>query len=96
VLNIKARTTGNTLEKDINNLNLKRLDVEYNVDPLFRKTSSDFDEGGAKGLLLNHLNIGYDGGVIFDSSDLGSDVARSNETEKKPPTMIDCSTINGK
>jgi hypothetical protein len=38
------------------------------VDPLFKKTSADFDEGGARGLLLNHLHIGYDGRMIFDAS----------------------------
>lgn len=39
------------------------------VDPLFRKTSADFDEGGARGLLLNHLSISPDGQIIFDAGD---------------------------
>ena len=36
---------------------------------MFKKASADFDEGGAKGLLLNHLAIDSEGRVVFDSSD---------------------------
>ena len=39
------------------------------MDPLFKKASADFDEGGAKGLLLNHLAIDPQGRIVFDSSD---------------------------
>ena len=39
------------------------------MDPLFKKASADFDEGGAKGLLLNHLAIDHQGRIVFDSSD---------------------------
>lgn len=39
------------------------------MDPLFKKASADFDEGGAKGLLLNHLAIDGFGKIVFDSSD---------------------------
>lgn len=39
------------------------------MDPLFKKASADFDEGGAKGLLLNHLAIDGHGRIVFDSSD---------------------------
>ena len=30
-------------------LNAKKLDVTFAVDPLFRRTSAQFDEGGARG-----------------------------------------------
>jgi len=36
---------------------------------LFKKTSAAFDEGGAKGLLLNHLNVYNECEIIFDSND---------------------------
>lgn len=36
---------------------------------MFKKASADFDEGGAKGLLLNHLAIDSQGRIVFDSSD---------------------------
>ena len=50
-------------------LQLKKLELEFAVDPLFKKASADFDEGGAKGLLLNHLMIDSSGRIVFDSSD---------------------------
>ena len=36
---------------------------------MFKKAAADFDEGGAKGLLLNHLGTDSHGRVVFDSSD---------------------------
>ena len=48
---------------------MKKFELEFSVDPLFKKASADFDEGGAKGLLLNHLAIDAHGRIVFDSSD---------------------------
>lgn len=48
---------------------MKKFELEFSVDPLFKKASADFDEGGAKGLLLNHLSIDGQGRIVFDSSD---------------------------
>src|SRR5436305_4718118 len=45
------------------------MELEFAVDPLFKKASADFDEGGAKGRLLNHLSIDGTGRIVFDSSD---------------------------
>lgn len=59
----------NTLESNIEALNGKKLDKEMLVDPLFQKTSAAFDQGGARGLLLNHLAISS-GSLAFDSADL--------------------------
>lgn len=42
---------------------------------MFKKTSADFDEGGAKGLLLNHLMIDNQGRIVFDSSDDANDAS---------------------
>jgi condensin complex subunit 2 len=62
-----------TLAKNAAQLKSKKLDLEFSVDPLFRKTCEDFDEGGAHGLLMNHLSLGVgsEGAlrVIFDASD---------------------------
>ena len=38
-----------TLEATVENLNVKKFDLTFAVDPLFHKTSAQFDEGGAKG-----------------------------------------------
>ena len=55
---LKKETDGeNTLEKNLNNLNVNKYDVEFDLDPLFHKTSAKFDEGGSKGLLLNNIAV---------------------------------------
>lgn len=43
--------------------------MDFAVDPLFKKTSADFDEGGARGLLLNHLGVDQYCRLVFDASD---------------------------
>ncbi|KAJ3329353.1 hypothetical protein HDU76_008072 [Blyttiomyces sp. JEL0837] len=91
--------TGNTLEKDFSSLNVKKLDLEYLVDPLFRKTSADFDEGSASGLLLNHLSMANEGRIVFDASDDASITQKMTDdtsTHEFPRTMIDISKIREK
>ncbi|RPA98073.1 barren [Choiromyces venosus 120613-1] len=63
------RSSEATLAKDFTSLQIKKHDLELNVDPLFKKATADFDEGGAKGLLLNNLSIDSSGRIVFDSSD---------------------------
>lgn len=63
----KARET--TLAKNFAQLQVKHFDLEFAVDPLFKKTSADFDEGGAGGLLMNHLHVDDHIKVVFDASD---------------------------
>jgi condensin complex subunit 2 len=58
------------LVKDFNAITLKKFDLEFSVDPLFKKTSADFDEGGARGLLLNHLGTHEGLKIVFDASDV--------------------------
>lgn len=41
--------------------------VAFAVDPLYHQTSAQFDEGGAKGLLLNNLGVYGLCRVLFDS-----------------------------
>lgn len=69
----KNRWAGQTIVKDVSQLRSKKLDLEFSVDPLFKKTSADFDEGGAGGLLMNHLSLGFGTDsalrVVFDASD---------------------------
>ncbi|KAI1178714.1 condensin complex subunit 2/barren [Nemania sp. FL0916] len=65
----RQRSSEATLAPSFASLQLKKFDMEFAVDPLFKKASADFDEGGAKGLLLNHLMIDAQGRIVFDSSD---------------------------
>ena len=48
-----------TIERNTKALDINSFDLEFEVDPLFQKTSAAFDEGGVEGLLLNHLCIKY-------------------------------------
>ena len=91
-----------TLAKSAAQLRSKKLDLEFSVDPLFKKTCADFDEGGAHGLLMNHLSlgVGIDGGglrVVFDASDA---VAKSGDDEEadevEPPETVDLSELRGR
>ncbi|XP_059661098.1 condensin complex subunit 2 [Cornus florida] len=56
-----------TLESSFEALNVKKFDVAFAVDPLYHQTSAQFDEGGAKGLLLNNLGVYGSCRVLFDS-----------------------------
>ena len=60
------------------------------MDPLFKKASADFDEGGAKGLLLNHLAIDSQGRIVFDSSD------DTNDATADPENLARCEISKGK
>ncbi|KAG9014327.1 hypothetical protein FRB94_012733 [Tulasnella sp. JGI-2019a] len=65
----KAHRAEATLAKSLAQLQVKKLDLEFTVDPLFKKTSADFDEGGAMGLLMNHLGVDEYIRVVFDAGD---------------------------
>ncbi|RDX48261.1 barren [Lentinus brumalis] len=79
----KGYRSESTLAKNPAQLRTKKLELEFSVDPLFRKTCADFDEGGAQGLLMNHLGLTVtpDGSlrVVFDASD---SVAKDDEEEQ--------------
>jgi len=62
--------------------------LEFSVDPLFKKASADFDEGGAKGLLLNHLAIDSQGRIVFDSSDDAGDASGEGQATRRKNDMI--------
>ncbi|KAH7911044.1 condensin complex subunit 2/barren [Hygrophoropsis aurantiaca] len=93
----KAHRPESTLAKDASQLKNKKLDLEFRVDPLFKKTCADFDEGGAQGLLMNHLSLGVgtDGGmrVVFDASDSMGRVADDDEDEEEPQEDVDLSYL---
>ncbi|XP_048498513.1 condensin complex subunit 2 isoform X2 [Beta vulgaris subsp. vulgaris] len=66
-----------TVESSFEALNIKKFDVAFTVDPLYHQTSAQFDEGGAKGLLL--CNLGVYGGcrVLFDSQEVPAECISS-------------------
>ncbi|KAF9462939.1 condensin complex subunit 2/barren [Collybia nuda] len=92
----KQNRSAVTLAKDPSQLRSKKLDLEFSVDPLFKKTCADFDEGGAQGLLMNHLSLGMgsDGGlrVVFDASDSMGRV-EEDKAAYEPEDEIDLSYL---
>ena len=86
-----GRSSENTLAPSFASLQLKKMELEFSVDPLFKKASADFDEGGAKGLLLNHLSIDAQGRIVFDSSDDAGDASAegAQRTRKDAATQDD-------
>nr|KYP43613.1 Condensin complex subunit 2 [Cajanus cajan] len=69
-----------TLESSFEVLNVKKFDVAFAIDPLYRQTSAQFDEGGAKGLLMNNLGVYGRCRVLFDSLEVpGKCIASQNE-----------------
>jgi condensin complex subunit 2 len=78
------RSAEATLVNSFELLRLKKMELEFSVDPLFKKASADFDEGGAKGLLLNHLSIDGTGRIVFDSSDDAREVEEARQDSMEP------------
>ncbi|RQM21407.1 hypothetical protein B5M09_009795 [Aphanomyces astaci] len=63
-------TVANTIETNLKHINMKSVDLEFQVDPLFQKMSQAFDEGGAKGMLLVNLSVHNGCKIVLDSSNV--------------------------
>ncbi|KAK6946984.1 Condensin complex subunit 2/barren [Dillenia turbinata] len=79
-----------TLESSFEALNVKKFDVAFAVDPLYHQTTAKFDEGGAKGLLLNNLGVYGGCRVLFDSFEVPGRCI-SNSTHNDASDVIDIS-----
>ncbi|KAF1334096.1 Condensin complex subunit 2, partial [Globisporangium splendens] len=78
----RKHTAAKTIEKNLNNINLKNYELEFEADPLFHKMSQLFDEGGAKGMLLANLGL-YDGcKILLNSSDVSVSTRKPIVAEK--------------
>ena len=83
------RNSEATLASSFAPLQLKKFELEFSIDPLFKKASADFDEGGAKGLLLNNLAIDPQGKIVFDSSDGGDNTETPGIADGDLPAGIE-------
>ncbi|XP_038974901.1 condensin complex subunit 2 isoform X1 [Phoenix dactylifera] len=79
-----------TLESSFEALNVKKIEVAFTVDPLYHQTSAQFDEGGAKGLLLNNLGVYCGCRILFDSFE-APERSVLLETQNNKLEMIDLS-----
>lgn len=91
----KATRTEATLAKNPTQLHTKKPDLEFAVDPLFKKTSEDFDEGGAQGLLMNHLAVDNNLRVVFDASDTPGG-ADEDEPEEAVTILVPLDALRSK
>lgn len=82
------------MAKSFDVLKIKKFDLEFSVDPLFKKTKEDFDEGGAMGLLLNHLGVDGKGRLVFDAGDatLGDE---QDDMDPADEDMVDLGPLRG-
>jgi len=78
-------------------IKVKELELEFTVDPLFKKTCADFDEGGSGGILMSHLSVDSSMTIIFDASgkpfSQNSDDDSTAIPEEERPTLLDVSRL---
>ncbi|KAM0939546.1 putative condensin complex subunit 2/barren [Dioscorea sansibarensis] len=79
-----------TLESSFDALNVKKFDVAFTVDPLYHQTSAQFDEGGAKGLLLSNLGVYGGCRVLFDSFEV-PEISITSHRQAEQSELIDLS-----
>lgn len=89
----RARRAEATLHTNFEQQQLKKLELELSIDPLFRKMCADFDEGGAKGLLLNSLVVDKTGRVVFDG-EIDDENDEENEDNIEAKEEQDASASN--
>lgn len=88
--NRSAKRTGrSTLETNLSNITSHKLETDLAVDPLFHKMSAAFDEGGAKGMLMNNLPVGPQGQILFDSSEFAEDLSTSSQPQVENTESLD-------
>lgn len=64
----KRKKKAATIEKNLNNIDIHKFDLEFDVDPLFKKTSTQFDSGGGGGQFLCNLFLRDEGcQLLLDS-----------------------------
>lgn len=91
----KKRTKkNNTIESNLKNINVSKMDLEFEVDPLFKVMSAAFDEGGSSGLLLNNLRTFDDQqDLILDSTSAIVQLDHTDGLSQRKP--VDMSEIKG-
>lgn len=73
----------NTIEKNAKSLNMTQVDGENVTDPMFQKMSKAFDEGGAKGMLMNNLRLASSScSLVFSSNDVAGAAPKKVAVDK--------------
>lgn len=82
-----------TLEKSFEALDLKNFEMEFAVDPLFKKMCAEFDESGTRGFLTCSLSLDDRGQLMFDSSESTKLTELRNLEEMNEENMVDTSQL---
>ena len=81
--NVKVRRGQNTLETNLNKLNLTKYDLDTEVDPLFSIMTSKFNEINANGLLLNTIPLDERLNYILESKKVDNKNKKLNDDKNK-------------
>ena len=81
--NAKVRRGQNTLETNLNKLNLTKYDLDTEVDPLFSIMTSKFNEINANGLLLNTIPLDERLNYILESKKVDNKNKKLNNDNNK-------------
>ena len=65
---LKRKKKSSSIEKNLANINLSKLELEFDIDPLFKKVSAQFDSGAGGGQFLSTLQIRDDTSDMLLSS----------------------------
>ncbi|NXT88603.1 CND2 protein, partial [Anhinga rufa] len=64
----KKKLSFKTVEENLNNINVSEANRRYEVDPMFQKTATSFDECSTAGVFLTRLHTqSYHSELLFDS-----------------------------
>ena len=92
-LNIYLQKKTTTVESNLKNITTSKLDLAFEVDPMFQLMSEAFDEGGTMGLLHNTLRTFDDNQeLVLDSNTI---VGANNDIESSQNKPVDLSDIKG-
>ncbi|KAL3863722.1 hypothetical protein ACJMK2_005465 [Sinanodonta woodiana] len=85
-----------TVETNLKNINVNKLDLAIEVDPTFQLMSAAFDEGGTSGLLMNNLRCFDDSQeLVLDSTTIvtHADINTLSQQSQQIRKMVDLSCI---
>ncbi|KAL4479235.1 hypothetical protein ABPG72_011447 [Tetrahymena utriculariae] len=71
-----------TIEKNLSNITLNKYDIQFEVDPLFCKTSEKFDDSSSKGILLNNIKINSNLKLLIDSENFVHNLPQDSSTRQ--------------
>ena len=84
-----------TVEKNLKNINVNKFELEFDVDPLFKKTSSQFDSGSGGNQFVATLQVRDDTCELLLDSDKVLERANTGATPVKESPFGSHSEVTG-